>query len=202
MTLEFCWDIASPYTYVAYTQLPGLVERTGCSIRMLPVLLGGIFKDAGNTMPGAVPAKAAYMTKDLGRLRDHFGIPLKLPVAELPFPIRSVLPMRVAVVAETQGKSAAFTDMLMKTYWADGEDVSQPAILQKVAQAAHLSEDALAQAETTEVKDTLRTHTRNAVERGAFGVPTFFVGGEMFFGGDRMPFVERALSGATDGRTS
>src|SRR5688572_27095169 len=88
--VEVYWDVGSPYTYLAVTQLDGLARRTGATIELIPFLLGGAFKAAGNTMPAAVPAKALYMIEDLRRWRDHYRVPLKLPPNEVIFPLNTL----------------------------------------------------------------------------------------------------------------
>src|SRR5215831_696433 len=114
--LEFFWDIGSPYTYLAVTQLAGLQKRTGAEIRYRPFLLGGVFKGSGNTMPAAVAAKALYMAVDLGRWRDLYGVKMKVP-PELPFPLNSLAPMRAAVAADVKGRGPAFCHAVFERYW-------------------------------------------------------------------------------------
>jgi 2-hydroxychromene-2-carboxylate isomerase len=192
--LEVFWDVGSPYTYLAVTQLPALAKRTGAEIVLVPFLLGGVFKGAGNTMPAAVPAKATYMMEDLKRWRDLYRVPLKIPPAEVIFPLNTLLPMRAAVAAKRAGKGDVYCNAIFAAYWGDGRDVSLPEVVEEVARSigidgAQLLKDAASQ----EVKDELRKNTEEATARGAFGAPAMFIGDELYWGNDRLDFVERRL---------
>lgn len=190
--LEFFYDFVSPFTYLAHTQLPGVVSRTGCRLVARPFLLGGVFKATGNSPGISVPAKGPYMFADLGRWTKRYGVPLQLPAT---FPFNSLKAMRGAVVAVRQGREEPFRDACFRAIWAEGVDLSSPEELARVAESAGLDGGALLAAiETQDVKDALVASTQEAVERGAFGAPTFFVNGsEMFWGNDRLEFVEEAL---------
>lgn len=194
MELEVFWDVTSPYTYLAHTQLRALAERTGAALRYRPMLLGGVFKATGNAMPAATPGKGPYMMRDLARWRDRYGVPFRMPVEEVPFPLVGVLPMRVATVFDVDGRGVEGADALMRGYWAQGRDLSERA--QLAATIAEVDDDAdgvLARAESPEIKARLREVTDEAVRRGVFGAPTFFVGSDMFWGNDRLGFVEDRL---------
>jgi 2-hydroxychromene-2-carboxylate isomerase len=192
--LEFFWDVGSPYTYLATTQLEGLRKRTGAVVEFRPFLLGGVFKSAGNQLPAAVPNKAVYMLKDLTRWGAHYGVPLKV---DAPFPLVTLLPMRVAIAADLRGKGEPYCHAIFRAYWADGRDVSAPDEVGRVLQTIGLDpKELLEAANTQEVKDKLRANTDEAVARGAFGAPAMFVGEELYWGNDRLEFVERALKNA------
>ncbi len=193
-SFEFFWDVGSPYTYLAFTQLAGLEQRTGAAAKLRPFLLGGVFKSTGNNMPAAVPAKARYLAIDLHRWRMHYGVPMLMPVAEVAFPLNTLLPMRAAVAAELQHTGRVFAEALLNAYWRDGVDVSSPEALGQVAAFAGLDANSLLSAAATqEVKDALRANTDEAVARGAFGAPTVFVDDELYWGNDRLGFVEARL---------
>lgn len=194
--VEVFWDVASPYTYLAITQIAGLRQRTGAEVELRPFLLGGVFKATGNTMPAAVPAKAMYMLQDLRRWRELYNVPLCLPRLETVFPISSLLPMRVAVAALLQGVGEEFCHGIFKAYWAQARDVSQLEVVREVLDEMELPTAALlAAAETQAVKDKLRANTDEAVERGAFGAPAIFVDDQLFVGNDRLQLVEAFLAG-------
>ena len=193
--LEVFWDAASPYTFLAVTQIPSLAERTGAEVVYRPFLLGGVFKATGNQMPGAVAAKGAYMMNDLERWAQHYGVAMKKP-GEVPFPINTVAPMRVAVAAGRHGKAAEIATAMTKIYWADGRNISEPEVLADVAASIGLDAAAIAtEIQDQTVKDELRANTEEAVARGAFGAPTMFVNDQMFWGNDRLDHVEAALRG-------
>lgn len=192
-TLEFFWELSSPYTYLAATQLDDLEQRTGAKVVWKPMLLGKVFEATGNQMPARIPAKARYMGGDLKLWAQYYGVPIV--VMPKVFPINSVAGARAAIAAEAQGQGPELSLALMQAYWGEGVDLSAPDAVLAVAQRAGLDVAALAAAmQSQEVKDQLRQNTDEAVARGAFGAPTFFVGEQMFWGNDRLPLIERALT--------
>ena len=192
--LEFFWDVGSPYTYLASTQMNALRQRTGAEVEFRPLLLGGVFKAAGNQLPATVPNKAQYMLKDLARWRDYYGVPFKL---DAPFPLVTLLPMRTAIAAAARGKGEEYCHAIFRAYWGEGRDVSAPDEVGRVLQMLGLDpKELLEAANAQEVKDKLRANTDEAVARGAFGAPAMFIGDELYWGNDRLDFVERALKGA------
>jgi 2-hydroxychromene-2-carboxylate isomerase len=191
--LEFFWDIGSPFTYLALTQFDGLRKRTGVEIQFRPFLLGGVFKGTGNTMPASVPAKAMYLLADVARWRDHYGLKMRLP-PEVPFPLNSLVPMRVAIAADAKGKGEAYCRAVFERYWVEGKDVTVPDELGSVVASIGLDpKDMLEAAQSQPVKDRLRENTDEAVRRGAFGAPSFFIGEELYWGNDRLDFIEARL---------
>lgn len=191
--LEFFWDVGSPYSYLAATQLPRLGERTGATLRYRPLLLGGVFKAVGNQPPAALGVKQRYLHTDLARWRDTYEVPMRLP-GEVPFPINTLLPMRVAMAAELAGQGERMCHALFAAYWGHGRDVSTTEELTRVIESLGLEPaELLAAAATPQVKDALRASTDEAVARGAFGAPTFFIGEDMYFGNDRLGFIEARL---------
>ncbi|MFO0724019.1 MAG: 2-hydroxychromene-2-carboxylate isomerase [Myxococcota bacterium] len=194
--LEFFWDVGSPYTYLAMTQVKGLRDRSGATLVYRPFLLGGVFKAVGNKMVDVVP-KASNLMIDLRRWADFYRVPMKVP-PEVIFPINSLLPMRAAMAAMLQSEvvGEAYAHAVMHAYWGEGKNVSEPPVLSQVISAAGLDARALIDAtEQAEVKNALRANTEEAVARGAFGAPAFFVGDQLFWGNDRLHFVEKALIG-------
>lgn len=194
-TVEFFFDIGSPYSYLAATQLTALSERTGAHIRWRPFLLGGVFKASGNDMPARVAAKASYMLQDLSRWATLYDVPFDFPPI---FPLNTLRTQRVlAAVGKHLGEAAADDAALalFEAYWVRGKDVSQDDVIRLALDAIGLDASALlSAADSPEVKDALRASTEEAVARGAFGAPTMFVGDAMFFGNDRLPLLERHLS--------
>lgn len=191
--LEFFWDVGSPYTYLASTQMDGIRQRTGAEVVFRPFLLGGVFRSTGNEMPARVAAKAVWMGKDLRRWSEEYGVAMKMP-GETPFPLNTITPMRVAVAADRAGKGEAYCHALFNSYWVDGNDVSQLDHLAAVCDAVGLDpKEMAAAAQDQEVKDTLRKNSDEAVERGAFGAPTLFVGDDLWWGNDRLRQVEARL---------
>lgn len=191
--LEFFFDYGSPFSYLADTRLPGVRERTGCELVYRPMLLGGVFKATGNGSPAAEPveAKRRYSGVDLSRFVARLGVPFE---RNPHFPIDTLALMRAAHAALAAGVFEPFHRAVYPAFWAEGRNLGDPEVAAAVISDAGLDARALlAAAATQPVKDALRATTDEAVARGAFGAPTFFVGDEMFFGNDRLDFVEEAL---------
>jgi 2-hydroxychromene-2-carboxylate isomerase len=189
--LEFFYDFTSPYSYFASTRVEALARRTGAELRWRPFLLGGVFKACGNRAPIEVPAKGRYMLHDLERWAKRLGVPYRWPPV---FPIASLLALRCALSAEKQGKLVPFSHAIYRAAWGEGRDVGKPEEVAAVAAALGLDGAALV-ASAPGFKEALTRQTQEAVDRGTFGAPTFFVGEQLFVGNDRMDFVEEALRG-------
>lgn len=189
--IDFYYDPASPYTYLAATQLPAIAARHDAQVRYRPMLIGKVFEATGNRMPASVPAKAQYMMGDLKRWAAYFDEPFTFPKH---FPINSMLPQRVACAVDDE-QAADWALAVMRAYWVDGHDIGQPDGVRAAAAALGWDADALLQkAQDQAVKDRLRAITDEAVTRGVFGAPTFFLGDAMFWGCDRLPLLEHHLA--------
>ena len=189
--LEFFFDYGSPFSYLADTQLEGLAGRTGAVVSYRPMLLGGVFKETGNSSPISIEAKRKYMNADLERWAKHYGVPA---LHNPHFPINTIRLMRGAIAAQRSGVFAAYHRAIFDAFWRDGLNLGDAAVVRGVLERAGLDAVRLAAAsEEHAVKDALRVATETAVVRGAFGAPTFFVGDQMFWGNDRLLFVEHAL---------
>lgn len=192
--LEFFYDFNSPYSFLASTQLAALAARTGARIVYRPFVLGGVFKEASNSSPALVPAKYRYMAQDLARWAARYGVRL---VYKDPLAFKSIFVLRAALAAEEQGKIVPFTDAAFRAYWSEERDLARPEELSRVIASVGLDPGAiLSRIEQQDIKERLRAQTEEAVRRGAFGAPTFFVGDQMFWGNDRLDFVEEALRAA------
>lgn len=192
-TIEFFWDPASSYTYLASTQIETLADECGATLVWKPFLLGKVFEATGNRAPVSVPAKGQHLFKDMRRWAGLYGIPFVFPKS---FPVNSVAPERAAIAADRAGKGAAFARALMNAHWAEGRDVSQPDELKAIAGSVGLDGDAiLAATQEPAVKEALKANTDEAIKRGVFGAPTFFVGEEMFWGNDRLELLRAHLQG-------
>jgi len=192
--LEFFFDYGSPYSYLANSRLPALAERTGAELSYRPMLLGAVFKATGNQSPAVQPceAKRAYGFVELRRWVAHLGVPF---AGNPHFPINTLLLMRAAVAAQRAGVFEPFHRVVYPAFWVDGENLGEPEVVGRVVEKAGIDARALLEAAgSADAKAELRATTEEAVARGAFGAPTFFVEDEMFFGNDRLDFVERALT--------
>lgn len=194
--IEFHFDFGSPNAYLAYTQLPALAERLGAEIVWRPMLLGGVFQATGNRSPAEVPAKGRWSRRDIQRWVRRYGIEFR---HNPHFPVNTLTLMRGAVGLQRREDQSAFlryVDAVFRGMWVEGRDLADPAeIAAVVAQAGLDPADIQALAADPEVKADLKARTEEAVARGVFGAPTFFVGDELIFGQDRLHFVEDALAG-------
>ena len=188
---EFFFDFGSPASYLAYTQLDGIARRTGAEIVYRPMLLGGVFKATGNASPAMVPAKGKWMNADLARFARRYGVPF----AHNPFfPVNTLLMMRGAAAFELEGALRPYADAMFKAMWVDQKNMNDMATAAGVLTAAGIDPAAfMTKAESQPAKDRLKATTEEAVARGVFGAPTTFVGDDMFFGQDRLDFIEEAL---------
>lgn len=198
-TLEFIFDFASPNAYLVSAILPDLAARHGAQLIITPCLLGGIFHATGNKAPfvqyADIPSKIAYEQLEMRRFIARHGID-KFRMNPF-FPINSLTLMRAAIAADHAGQLQAFITIVNRAMWEDGANVGDAAELQSLLDAHGLDGAALlASAQDSAVKAKLLANTQHAVERGAFGIPSFFVGDELFFGKERLAQVEEALAGA------
>lgn len=195
-TVEFFFDVGSPAAYIAWKQLPHVCRETGASITYKPMLLGGVFQATGNHSPTTVPAKGRYMMDDLGRFAARYGVVFQ----ENPhFPINTLMLMRGAAGLQMQdpARFVPYVDTVYDAIWAGAKNMNDPATVGAVLQAAGFDSAALvAMTGEQAVKDRLKAVTQEAVERGVFGAPTFFVDGQMHWGQDRLDFVQQALKAA------
>jgi 2-hydroxychromene-2-carboxylate isomerase len=195
-TIDFIFDFGSPNAYLAWKVLPGVVARTGASVNLIPCLLGGLFKLTNNQPPmaafGPVKGKLAYERRETERFIAKHGI---AGFRFNPhFPVNTLLIVRGLVAARRMGVGEAYLEAVLKAMWEDGQKMDDPEVVAEVLSAAGLDARAILEAtQDPAVKAELVANTEAAAERGAFGIPTFFVGEEMFFGKDRLGQVEEEL---------
>ncbi len=191
--VEFFYDVGSPYSYLAASRVEALAERHQAVLAWRPFLLGGVFKSLSLTAPAAqAPAKARYMLTDLTRWAERLEVPFRLNPQ---FPVNTLTAMRMIVAGEERGNQMPLMRRFFRAMWAEGLDLADPEVLVRLADEAGVpGRPLLERAGAGHVKDRLRAITEEAVSRGAFGAPTIFVGDEMFFGNDRLDFLEAALA--------
>jgi 2-hydroxychromene-2-carboxylate isomerase len=196
-TVEFIFDFGSPNAYLAHKVLPEIAARTGATIVLRPCLLGGIFKLTGNQAPttafGAIKGKLDYEMLETRRFIEAHG--LGAFRFNPHFPVNTLLLMRGMVAAQRAGVGEAYLDAMLRGMWEAGLKLDDPAVFVAAADAAGLDgQSLLAATADPEVKAELAANTDAAVARGVFGIPTFFVGDEMFFGKERLGQVEAELA--------
>ncbi len=187
MTLDFWFDFSSPYAYLASTQIDGIAARTGATLRWRPMLLGAVFKEVGQVQVPLLAASAAkqrHYALDIERWAAWWNVPFTFPAT---FPIRSLLPLRTYLA---HPDPIPFAHAVFRAAWADGRDITDPAVLR----ACGAPEEALEAAPA--MKQALIDQTSEAVAAGVFGAPTCIVDGKwLFWGQDRLDMVERCLGG-------
>jgi 2-hydroxychromene-2-carboxylate isomerase len=192
-TVEFYFDVGSPAAYLAFKRLPGLCDAAGARLAFKPMLLGGVFQATGNQSPMTVPAKGRYMVDDLQRFARRHGIAFRHNPF---FPINTLTLMRMATALQLRepARLQPYLEAVYRAIWTEGKDMNDPAVVAAVLQGAGFDPEVLlAQAGDPEVKERLKAVTQEAVARGVFGAPTCFVGGQMYWGQDRLDFVQEAL---------
>lgn len=195
-TLELIFDFGSPNAYLTLKALPDLLDRTGADLVITPCLLGGIFKATGNKAPmvqyADAPAKLAYEHLEMRRFIAKHGL-TKFRLNPH-FPVNTLLIMRGAIVAGDEGVLDEYVDTVNRAMWEDGLKMDDPEVAAAFLSANGFDGSALlARTQEPGIKAKLAQNTDAAVARGVFGIPTFFVGAEMFFGKDRLDQVEEAL---------
>jgi 2-hydroxychromene-2-carboxylate isomerase len=194
--VECFFDCSSPWTYLGVHGLQPIAAEHGVPVRWRPILVGGVFNAVNPSVYASrgnpVPAKHAYLLKDLQDWARHAGLAIRFPPSV--FPVNSVKAMRGCVWLEPSGRMLPFAMAVFEAYWSRDEDISQDDVLAAICRRLDI-DVASFQAGITDaaVKDALRANTEELVSRGGFGSPTFFVDGGMFFGNDRLPLVREAL---------
>ena len=187
-TMEFFYDYVSVYSYLANSQLG---ELSAAEIVYRPMFLGGVMQATGNRPPATIKPKGRYLLEDVDRWVRRYGITFNMNPA---FPQDTINALRVAIVARHRGEFQAVHQALFDAMWVNRQDLSDKAALASVVESAGLSAgqymDEISQ---QSIKDELRENTEEAVQRGVFGAPTFFVGEQMFFGNDRFDFITEAI---------
>jgi 2-hydroxychromene-2-carboxylate isomerase len=196
-TVEFYYDLVSPYSYLAHREVSRICDEHGAGLSLRPMLLGAVHNAVGLQAPIETEAKARYQARDIRRWAEHYGLPMEFPE---PFPFRTLKTMRAAMFLKERGELEAFTREAFALYWEEGD---APKGLEEAHEDGPVSEAArrigadpnevLAGASAPGAKEALKKATGEAVGRGVFGAPAFFVGDEMFWGNDRLHFVEGAL---------
>ena len=196
-SVEFYFDLGSPYSYLAYYRLLQMAERQEIQIVYKPILLGGVFKATGNRSPIEIPVKGVYSILDIQRWAEYYQIPMQMNPH---FPMNTLTLMRILTGVQLLHleKFEQVLKLLFDAMFGTPQNLNEPTVLAEVLKQSGFSvEDIMSMVQSDVVKQKLITETEQAILRGIFGAPTFFVGDEMYWGQDRLHFVEQALNKAS-----
>ena len=192
-TVDFYWEVGSTNSYFALHLLRPIAERHGAAIHYIPINLGHVFRHHNYVLMDEPEAKIANRIRDLERWAEHCDLPFRFPTV---FPIKTSRALRGAIAMRKWGREVAFIDAIFAAYWErDDASIQDYSGLRPIA-ASHgaAPDDFEAAAESDETRAALIAATDGALARGVFGAPTMIVGSEIFWGKDRMDFVERELA--------
>jgi 2-hydroxychromene-2-carboxylate isomerase len=200
-TVDFYFDYSSTNSYFAAFLLPAICRKHGALVNWLPVHSAALFRGTGFDVMAMTPRKARYLWRDHQRYAEFTGLPFRKPSR---FPIKTSAGLRATLMIPglignnpddyTAAKMGDFAQAVMRVYWERDADISDPVVLAELAAEVGISSDGLiAAADSPDARARLAAVTEAAIARGVFGVPMFCVAGEMFWGKDRLDFVERLL---------
>lgn len=194
--VEFFFDCSSPWTYLAFHNVQPLLRELGEPVRWRPILVGGIFNSINPSVYAQrerpVPAKEAYMRKDLRDWARQAGLQIVMPPRI--FPINSVKAMRGCLWLEPQGQMLPFARAIFEAYWTREEDIADDAVLARICTECGIDPQAFAQGiANPAIKSQLKANTEELIARGGFGSPTMFLGKDMYFGNDRLALLREAI---------
>ena len=196
--LQFMFDVGSPNAFLSHEAIPAIEKRTGVKFEYVPILLGGIFKATNNRSPAETLAgiknKPEFLAIETERFVKRFKVQ---PYVWNPFfPVNTLNLMRAAVAAQFEGVFEPYVEAAFHHMWREPKKMDDPEVAAKALTSSGLDgAKLLARGQEPDVKAKLIANTQAAVERGAFGSPTFFVGNEMFFGKEQLREVEEMVSG-------
>jgi 2-hydroxychromene-2-carboxylate isomerase len=193
-SVDFFFDVGSPASYLAWTQLPAICQKHDADLVYRPMLLGGVYQATGNSSPSTIPAKGRYTQMDYERHARRYGVPFR---GNPYFPIITLFLMRAVTGIQLRqpGRLQQLLACVFKGLWIDALDLNDPQLTSDILQSGGFDPAEIERlTQDPQVKAALKATTEEAVKRGVFGAPTMFVGDEMFFGQDRLEFVRQALS--------
>ena len=196
-SVEFYFDLGSPYSYLAYYRLLQMAEQQEIQIVYKPILLGGVFKATGNRSPIEIPVKGVYSILDMQRWAEYYQIPMQMNPH---FPMNTLTLMRILTGVQLLHleKFEQVLKLLFDAMFGTPQNLNEPTVLAEVLEPSGFSvDDIMSMVQSEVVKQKLITETEQAIQRGIFGAPTFFMGDEMYWGQDRLHFVEQALNKAS-----
>lgn len=190
--IDFYFDYGSPATYLAWTQIYKIVEEADANLNMIPMLLGGVFKETGNASPATVPAKSKWMGADLRMYAKNYNVEFN---SNSFFPINTLNLMRGAVAAQKLDIFEKYSDTIFKGIWVKDLNLGDLEVLKDYLEKSGIpSDEVFKLCQDQEIKNELITNTQEAVSKGIFGAPSFIIDGILIFGQDRLHFVKDLLT--------
>ena len=191
--VEVYFDFVSPYAWLASHQLDELRECAAARFCFVPVLFAALLDHHSNMGPAEIPAKRRYTIQDTQRWAVHLGLKFKSPPAH---PFNPLKPLRVTSAIDNDDLRKILAVGLLDAAWSEGKDITSDSVIGEIADGIGLNgQELLARAQTNEIKERLRLQTERAIQVGVFGVPSFVVDGEIFWGNDRLPLLNAYLQG-------
>lgn len=189
--VDFYFDYGSPATYLAWTQIDKIISDANAKLNMIPMLLGGVFKETGNSSPAFIPAKSKWMGKDLKKHAEIYGVDYN---SNSFFPINTLNLMRGAIAAKKMNIFEKYSEAIFTGIWVKDINLGDLEIVQDYLNKNEIDTDHLfSLVQSDEIKSELIENTKQAVENGVFGAPTFIINNELIFGQDRLEFLRMAL---------
>ncbi len=194
--IDYYYVLISPWTYLGGPRFTDIAERHGATVNCKPVDLGRIFPVSGGLpLPKRAPQRQAYRLVELERWRDHLGMEINLKPKFFPTSYELAARMVVGAVNAGQGDPMGLSHAILRAIWAEERDIADAATLAKIADDNGMDGTALlAAAEAPDVLAAYEANTDEAIERGVFGAPAYIFNNEMFWGQDRLDFLDRALA--------
>ena len=190
--IDFYFDYGSPATYLAWTQIYKIVEEADANLNMIPMLLGGVFKETGNASPATVPAKSKWMGADLRMYAKNYNVEFN---SNSFFPINTLNLMRGAIAAQKLDIFEKYSDTIFKGIWVKDLNLGDLEVLKDYLEKSGIpSDEVFKLCQDQEIKNELITNTQEAVSKGIFGAPSFIIDGILIFGQDRLHFVKGLLT--------
>ena len=190
--IDFYFDYGSPATYLAWTQIYKIVEEADANLNMIPMLLGGVFKETGNASPATVPAKSKWMGADLRMYAKNYNVEFN---SNSFFPINTLNLMRGAIAAQKLDIFEKYSDTIFKGIWIKDLNLGDLEVLKDYLEKSGIpSDEVFKLCQDQEIKNELITNTQEAVSKGIFGAPSFIIDGILIFGQDRLHFVKDLLT--------
>lgn len=192
-SIELLFDYVSPYAYLAWTQLPRLSERFGVTVEPVPVLFAGLLNAHDNTGPAEIPAKHRWMIDNVLQTARMLGVPIRPPSFH---PFNPLAALRVTASCENRGEQVSIINACFEAVWRDAVHIEEPRVLKSILAGAGVDAAAAMERATTKTaKDLLRQNTDSAIAAGVFGVPTFLLDEQLYWGVNDLALIEARLNG-------